>query len=154
MPEVPVRSVFTVRLLQTYSKHCVATKTLTAVRIQAESERRETEAGRRIPASALQPRPEQVDELVRLYQEIKSVKGLARQVGLHHQTVRKHLKARGVHIEQVASMNSKQIALAVEFYEAGQSSIVIGKRLGFDNHTVIKSLRAFGVHIRPQLGRT
>lgn len=34
-----------VRLLQIYSKHCIATKTLTDVRLRAESEHRETEVG-------------------------------------------------------------------------------------------------------------
>ena len=124
------------------------------VRLCAESEHRVTEVGRRVPASAAQMRPEQVDEIVRLYGEMKSVKGLARHLGIHHHTVRKHLKARGVEIVQPGLIGPEQLTLAIELYEAGQSSIVIGKRLGFDNHTIIGALRKSGVKIRAQLGRS
>ena len=95
-----------VRLLQSSSKHCMAIKTLMDLRIQTESEYRLPDVGRRIPASAAQLRHEQVDELVRLYQEIKSVKGLARHLGIHHHTVRKHLINRGVKIEQPRQMSA------------------------------------------------
>ena len=92
--------------------------------------------------------------MVRLYGEMKSVKGLARHLGIHHHTVRKHLKTRGVTIAQPGLVSPEQLTLAIERYEAGQSSIVFGKRLGFDNHTIIGALRKSGVEIRPQLGRS
>ena len=91
--------------------------------------------------------------MVRLYGEMKSVKGLARHLGIHHHTVRKHLKARGVEIEQPGLINPEQLTLMIELYEAGQSSIVIGKKLGFDNHTILKALRNARVEIRAQIGR-
>ena len=104
------------RLLQTYSKHCIATKTLENVRLSAESERRAIEVGRRVPASAPHLRPEQVDEVLRLYSEMKSVKGLARRLGIHPQTVRKHLIDRGVEIEQPRQMSNDELALASHLY--------------------------------------
>jgi DNA-binding CsgD family transcriptional regulator len=85
---------------------------------------------------------------------MKSVKGLARHLGIHPNTVRKHLKAQGVAIVQPGLISPEQLTLAIELYEAGQSSIVIGKRLGFDSHTIIGALRKSGVKIRAQLGRS
>ncbi|WP_157671398.1 hypothetical protein [Candidatus Aquiluna sp. UB-MaderosW2red] len=124
------------------------------MRIRTEFEHRLPEVGRRIPASAAQLRPEQVDELVRLYGETKSVKGLARHLGIHNHTVRKHLKARGAEIVQPGLISPEQLTLAIELHEAGQSGIRIGKRLRFDNHTIIHALRQSGVKIRAQLGRS
>ena len=83
---------------------------------------------------------------------MKTLKGLARHLGIHHHTVRKRLKARGVEIMQPGLISPEQLTLAIELYEAGQSSIVIGKRLEFDNHTIISALRKSGVKFRGQIG--
>lgn len=56
------------------------------------------------------------DEIVRLYGEMKSMKGLARRLGIHHHTVRKHLIGRGVEIEQPKQMSDDQLALATHLY--------------------------------------
>jgi hypothetical protein len=61
-------------------------------------------------------RPEQIDEIVRLYGEMKSMKGLARQLGIYHHTVRKHLIDRGVEIEQPRQMCNDELALAIHLY--------------------------------------
>ena len=120
------------RLLQSYSKHCIATKTLMDVRLQAESEHRVTEFGRRVSASAAQMRPEQVNELVRLYGEMKSVKGLARQLGVHHHTVRKHLVDRGIEIEQPRQMSEEELAFATHLYIDEQlTAAQIAPKIGF-----------------------
>jgi DNA-binding MarR family transcriptional regulator len=143
-----------VRLLQTYSKHCIATKTLTDVRLRAESEHRETEVGRRIPASAAQIRPEQVDELVRLYSELKSVKGLARHLGIHHHTVRKHLVDRGVEIKQPRRMTDDELTLATHLYIDEQlTAAQIALRVGFTASTIVKALNRTGVQMRPQVAQ-
>ena len=143
------------RLLQIYSKHCIATKTLTDVRLRAESEHRETEVGRRrIPASAAQMRPEQVDELVRLYGEVKSIKGLARHLGIHHHTVRKHLVDRGVEIEQPRQMTGDEPALATHLYIDEQlTAAQIAPKIGFTASTIVKALNRAGVKMRPQVAR-
>ena len=142
------------RLLQTYSKHCIATKTLVALRLRADSERRATEVGRRVPASAAQLRPEQVDEVVRLYGEMKSVKGLARHLGIHHHTVRKHLIDRGVEIEQPRQMSDDELALATRLYVDDQlTAAQIAPKIGFTASTIVKALNRAGVKMRPQVAR-
>ena len=142
------------RLLQTYSKHCIATKTLTDVRLRAESEHRETEVGRRVPASAAQLQPEQVDELVRLYGEMKSVKGLARYLGIHHHTVRKRLVDRGVVIAQPRQMSEEELTLATRLYIDEQlTAAQIAPKTGFTASTIVKALNRAGVKMRPQVAR-
>ena len=124
------------------------------VRVRAESERHETEADRRAPASAAQLRPEQVDELVRLYGEMKSVKGLARHLGVHHHTVRKHLVDRGVEIEQPRQMSEEQLALAAHLYKEEQlTAAQIAPTVGFSASTIVKALNRAGVKMRPQVAR-
>jgi len=143
-----------VRLLQSYSKHCIATKTLMDVRLRAESERRATEVGRRVPVSAAQLRPQQVDEIVRMYGEMKSVKGLARHLDIHHHTVRKHLLDRGVEIEQPRQMSEDELALATHLYIDKQlTAAQIGPKLGFTASTIVKALNRTGVKMRQQVAR-
>lgn len=142
------------RLLQTYSKHCVASKILMDVRLRAESEQRATEVGRRVPASAAQLRPEQVDELVQLYGEMKSIKGLARHLGVHHHTVRKHLIDRGIEIEQPRQMSDDELALASHLYIDEQlTAAQIAPKIGFTASTIVKALNRAGVKMRPPVGR-
>jgi hypothetical protein len=142
------------RLLQTYSKHCIASKTLAALRLRAESERRTTEVGRRVPASAAQLRPEQVEELVRLYAEMKSVKGLARHLGIHHHTVRKHLIDSGVKIEQRRLMSAEELSLATHLYvDEELTAAQIAPKVGFTASTIVKALNRSGVKMRPQVAR-
>lgn len=142
------------RLLQSYSKHYIATKTLMDVRLHAESEHRETQVGRRVPASAAQLRPGQVDELVRLYGELKTVKGLARHLGIHHHTVRKHLIDRGVEIEQPRQMSDDELALATRLYLDEQlTAAQIAPKIGVTASTIVKALNRAGVKMRPQVAR-
>ena len=142
-----------VRLLQTYSKHCIATKTLTDVRIQAESERRVTGVERPILGSARQLRPAEVDQLVERYSATQDIKLVADEFGLYRATVREHLKRRNTPLRKMASMNALEITEAVRLYETGDSSVTVGEKLGFSNHTILKALRAQGTRIRRQIGR-
>ena len=110
--------------------------------------------GRRVPASAAQLRREQVDELVRLYAEMKSVKGLARQLGVHHQTVRKHLADRGIDIQQPRQMSDDELALATHLYVDEQlTAAQIGPKIGFTASTIVKALNRAGVKMRPKVAR-
>jgi hypothetical protein len=143
----------TVRLLQTYSKHCVATKMLMDVRVQAESEHRAPGVERPILGSARQLRPSEVDLLVERYKATQNIKLVADELGLYRATVREHLKRRNIPVRKMASMNALEIAEAVRLYEAGDSSVTVGEKLGFSNHTILKGLRARGTTIRPQVGR-
>ena len=140
--------------MQTYSKHCIASKTPLDVRLRAESEQRATEVGRRVPASVAQLRPEQVDELVRLYGEMKSIKGLARHLGVHHHTVRKHLIDRRIEIEQPRQMSDDELALASHLYIDEQlTAAQIAPKIGFTASTIVKALNRAGVKMRPQVAR-
>jgi len=124
------------------------------VRLRAESEQRATEVGRRVPASAAQLRPEQVDELVQLYGEMKSIKGLARHLGVHHHTVRKHLIDRGIEIEQPRQMSDDELALASHLYIDEQlTAAQIAPKIGFTASTIVKALNRAGVKMRPPVGR-
>ena len=125
------------------------------MRIRAESEHRLPEVGRRIPASAAQLRPEQVDELVQLYGEMKSVKGLARHLDIHHHTVRKHLVDRGVKIEQPRQMSKEELTLTTYFYIQEQlTAAQIAPKIGFTASTIVKALNRAGVKMRPQVARS
>ena len=124
------------------------------VRLRAESEHRETEVGRRIPASAAQLRPGQVDELVRLYSEMKTIKGLARHLGIHHHTVRKHLIGRGIEIMQPRQMSEEELALATHLYIDEQlTAAQIAPKIGFTASTIVNALNRAGVKMRPQVAR-
>lgn len=124
------------------------------VRLRAESEHRAIEVVRRVPASASQMRPEQVEEIVRLYAEMKSVKGLARHLGIHHHTVRKHLIDRGVETKQPRLMSEDELALATRLYIENQMTAAqIATKIGFTASTIVKALNRAGVKMRPPVAR-
>lgn len=131
----------------------MATKTLTDVRIQAESEHRAPGVNKPIPSSARQLRPSEVDQLVERYKATQNIRLVADEFKLYRATVSEHLKRRNIPTRKMISMNVLEIAEAVRLYEAGDSSVTIGRRLGFSNHTVIKKLREAEVEIRKQIGR-
>lgn len=99
-------------------------------------------------------RPDQVDEMVRLYGEMKSVKGLARHLGIHHHTVRKHLIDRGIEIEQPKQMSDEELALATHLYIDDQlTAAQIAPKVGFTASTIVKALNRAGVEMRPPVAR-
>lgn len=141
------------RVLQNYSKHSLTTKTLTALRLRAESEHRAPEVRSPARGTARRLRPDEVDQLVAHYEKVRNIRQVAETSGLYRATVREHLKRRGIEVRRVRSMTRSEIAAAVRLYEAGDSSVIVGEQLGFSNHTVLKALRASGVRIRKQIGR-
>lgn len=85
---------------------------------------------------------------------MKSVKGLARHLGIHHHTVRKHLLDRGVEIEQPRQMSEDELALATHLYIDEQlTAAQIGPKLRFTASTIVKALNRAGVKMRPQVAR-
>ena len=100
-------------------------------------------------------RPEQIDEIVRLYSEMKSVKGLAQHLGIHHHTVRKHLIDRGVEIEQPRQMSEEELTLATRLYMDEQlTAAQIAPKIGFTASTIVKAFNRAGVKMRPQVARS
>jgi len=97
-------------------------------------------------------RPEEVDDMVRLYAEMKSIKGLARHLGIHHHTVRKHLINRGVEIEQPRQMNDTEFALAIHLYiDEQMTAAQIAPKSGFPASTIVKALNRADVKMRPRV---
>jgi len=89
--------------------------------------------------------------MVRLYGEMKSIKGLARHLGIHHHTVRKHLIDRGVEIEQPRQMSADELALATHLYIDDQlTAAQIAPKIGFTASTVVKALNRASAKMRPQ----
>ncbi|HEY8912883.1 hypothetical protein [Lacisediminihabitans sp.] len=89
-----------------------------------------------------------------MYGEMKSVKGLARHLDIHHHTVRKHLLDRGVEIEQPRQMSEDELALATHLYIDKQlTAAQIGPKLGFTASTIVKALNRTGVKMRQQVAR-
>jgi DNA invertase Pin-like site-specific DNA recombinase len=127
--------------LQTYSKHCIATKTLVDVRVQAVSDHRKPEPERRIPASAIRLQPDEVDRLVARYNETKNMRQVVREFRMSRTTVREHLRKRGIRVRSAKPISDTQKKLAKQLYEAGEPSTAIGKKLGFSHHTILIAVR-------------
>jgi DNA-binding CsgD family transcriptional regulator len=142
-----------VRLLQTYSKHSLAAKALVDLRLKAESEHRAPELNGSTRGTARQLRPDEVDDLVASYETVRNIRQVADAFGLYRETVREHLKRRGIEVRQVRSMTDKERAQAVELYETSHSSVIVDQKLGFSNHTILNALRAAGAEVRKQPGR-
>ena len=71
-------------------------------------------------------------------------------LGIHHQTVRKHLIDRGVEIEQPRQLSVEQLALATHLYIDEQlTSAQIGLKIGYTASTIVKALNRAGVKMRP-----
>jgi KaiC/GvpD/RAD55 family RecA-like ATPase len=140
-PSGEAKTFHLVRLLQSYSKHYITTKTLMDVRLQAESDHRKPEPERRIPASAIQLRPDEVDRLVARYNETKNMRQVAREFRMSRTTIREHLRKRGIRVRSAKPMTDAQKKLARQLYEAGEPSTIIGKKLGFSHHTILRAVR-------------
>ena len=75
-------------------------------------------------------------------------------LGIHHQTVRKHLIDRGVDIEQPRQMSEEKLALATHLYIDEQLTVAqIAPKIGFTASTIVKALNRSGVQMRPQVAR-
>lgn len=86
--------------------------------------------------------------------EMKSIKGLARHLGVHHHTVRKHLIDRGIEIEQPRQMSDDELALASHLYIDEQlTAAQIAPKIGFTASTIVKALNRAGVKMRAQVAR-
>jgi len=108
-------------------------------RIQAESDHRKPEPERRIPASAIQLRPDEVDRLVARYNETKNMRLVAREFRISRTTVREHLRKRGIRVRSAKSLTEAQKKLARQLYEAGEPSTAIGKTW-VSHHTILRAV--------------
>jgi uncharacterized protein (DUF433 family) len=66
-------------------------------------------------------RPDEIDALVEAYQAGTSIEALSRDFDLYHQSVRAHLKPRGVTVRPQAVLSPTQVEEIVELYASGRS---------------------------------
>lgn len=96
-------------------------------------------------------RPEQVDELVRLYEEGRQLVDLAEQFKIHRRTVAKHLQARGLDL-RYPSLCPDDVTKAAELYASGLSLAAVGERFGVNASTIRNALLRAGFTTRPRSG--
>jgi DNA-binding CsgD family transcriptional regulator len=77
---------------------------------------------------------------------------LATQYDIHHTTVSKYLKKRGIAI-RLKALTEKDVALAIELYRSGLSSAKVAERIGRAPNTIRAQLLAAGVKMRDVRGR-
>ncbi len=94
--------------------------------------------------------PDEVAELVEAYRHGVSMVKLAKQYGLHRNTVEAHLRRSGVTIRPVVKMTPALVERATKLYiEQMWTTARIGKEFGVDASTVAKALKRAGVQMRP-----
>lgn len=97
--------------------------------------------------------PIEIDELVRRYQAGSTMSGLAKEYGMHFQTVRAHLRRGEVSLRsEQPALTQKQIDEAVALYAQGWSTYLLGERYRVDRSTVGQALRRSGVAMRSSAG--
>lgn len=89
----------------------------------------------------------QVDELVTAYQAGTGVKKLAKQFGIHRETVGKHLKARSIGTTP-PTVTAEEIAEAADLYREGWSLARLAAKFGIDDDTIRARLLELGVVMR------
>lgn len=113
---------------------------------------------RPLPAQSFKPnrklQPAEVDDLIGRYEQGTNLSELARQFDLHFQTVRAHLRRRGVDLRSSHPVLSDEQKLEVRaLYAAGLSTYKLGDRFGVDRDTIRRALRAAGVQMRSHGGK-
>lgn len=91
--------------------------------------------------------PEQVDELVALYEEGATLVELGERFSVHRRTAAAHLVRRSVPIRS-RGLDDSHLAEAVELYLSGLTLMEVGLRFGASQQAVRRALAAEGVTIR------
>ena len=98
-------------------------------------------------------KPAEVEELVRCYEAGASMSVLAKDLDMHFQTVRAHLRRHGVTLRsEQPAVSAEAIDEAVALYAQGWSTYRLGERYEVDRSTVGKALRRAGVALRSSAG--
>jgi DNA-binding CsgD family transcriptional regulator len=85
--------------------------------------------------------PLEMEMLANRYNEIKSMRLVAREFAISETTVRSHLRALGITVRISKSMTELQKQKAREMWAAGMPSTLIGKKLGYSHHTILRVVR-------------
>ncbi len=94
---------------------------------------------------------EEVRTLVSGYKAGGTVKGLAREFGVHHTTVRRMLDRAGVERRKVMPLNDAELTLAAQLYGQGLTIAQVGEALNRRYQTMRRELLRAGVVMRPPL---
>lgn len=93
--------------------------------------------------------PAEVDALAIAYLAGTDLRTLGKQFRLHRQTVRAHLRRRGVALRSDSpALSEPEINKAVELYADGLSTAKIASRFGVSAGTVQRALKARGAAVR------
>ncbi|GAA5124111.1 hypothetical protein GCM10025762_48630 [Haloechinothrix salitolerans] len=104
--------------------------------------------GRATPCKlARQLRTTDVDQLVAIYQSGASIRKLAKQFGLHTQTVSRHLRSRGIDTNP-AAMTAAKLQTAALLYKQGWSLRQLAAKYDADDETIRRLLRQQGATMR------
>lgn len=90
--------------------------------------------------------------MVSAYEAGGTVKGLAREFGVHHTTVRRLLDRAGVVRRKVVPLTEAELTLAAKLYDEGLTIAQVGERFGRKYQTMRRELLRAGVVMRPPLG--
>lgn len=107
----------------------------------AKSERRAYKPNRRLL-------PEEVQGLVVQYEAGASIADLAREYGMHTQTIDSHLKRQGVLKRGVFKLSPEQVDDVTRLYADGWSTIEIAKKFDVTTNTVSRALARAGMPLR------
>ena len=94
-----------------------------------------------------------VEHWIGLYNQGKSCRAIAKDVGYGKTTVEKHLKEAGVLRKKRSPTKKEKEEWAVAF-QAGASPYELAKQYGFNDETIRTHLKAQGVKMRPAGGKT
>lgn len=93
-------------------------------------------------------KPEQVNELVALYQRGWTLVELTERFGIHKRTAAAHLVRQSIPIRG-KGLAPENVPGAAQLYESGATLVEVGTRFGVSQQTVRRALAAEGVSIRP-----
>jgi DNA-directed RNA polymerase specialized sigma24 family protein len=98
--------------------------------------------------------PSEITELVGCYQAGATIRSLGEVFGLHEQTVRAHLRRRGVRLRSLCALTDEQELEVVRLYVEEERSLTeLGDRFGVDPSSIRRALIRRGAQRRPSRRR-
>jgi DNA-binding transcriptional regulator LsrR (DeoR family) len=126
-------------------------------------ERFQTDVKKRLPApevarahtrADLQEQARQLEaDLIARYESGETVKALAREHGMHHQTVRRLLVAAGVEMRCKQRLSDDDLVEIRRAYQAGATTTELGDQLGVSATAIQRALKRMGIPRRPAARR-
>ena len=98
--------------------------------------------------------PALVEQLCSRYTKGSGVVQLARDYGVHRDTVNRHLRASGVQLRSTRALTDEQEDQICDRYSVGESCAAIAGGFGVDPETLANALRRRGMKLRLRNGST